>query len=97
MSLLTSFIIGVVVAFLFWAPTCVAMIRQHPNAVPIFLVNFLLGGTGLGWIGALVWSFLIVEKPKRAPGMLLMVVLLLMVPSIIFSCELSSLFWRFSK
>jgi len=39
-------------------PTWIAVIRKHPNAIPIFLVNLFLGGfCGIGWIWALVWSF----------------------------------------
>jgi len=38
-------------------PSFVAFTRGHPNAIPIFLVNLLLGLTGIGWIIALVWSF----------------------------------------
>ena len=41
---------------LYFLPTIVALARSHHNAVAIFLLNLLLGWTGLGWIVALVWS-----------------------------------------
>ena len=45
-------------------PTGIAMLRSHPNIVPIFLVNFLLGWICLGWIVALVWSVTAIDKSK---------------------------------
>ena len=44
---------GVAIYFL---PTVIAYRRKHHNRLPIFVVNLLLGLTGLGWIAALVWS-----------------------------------------
>ena len=41
---------------LFFVPMFIACHRDHPNAVPITLVNILLGWTFLGWVVALVWS-----------------------------------------
>lgn len=41
---------------LFFTPMFLACHRDHPNAVPITLVNVLLGWTFLGWVVALVWS-----------------------------------------
>jgi uncharacterized membrane protein len=37
-------------------PTILAALRRHPQLLVIFLVNFLLGWTVIGWIGALAWS-----------------------------------------
>ena len=46
-----------VLAVLYFAPTCVACHRRHNNAVPIFLVNLLTGWMyGIGWVVALVWA-----------------------------------------
>lgn len=47
-------------------PTGIALIRRHKNFIPIFLVNFLLGITGIGWIVALIWSFTSNVKEKRS-------------------------------
>ncbi len=43
------------VAFYF-LPTIVAQVNRKQTIAGIFLLNFLLGWTGLGWIGALVWA-----------------------------------------
>ncbi|HSA87731.1 MAG TPA: superinfection immunity protein [Nitrospira sp.] len=37
-------------------PTFIALVRGHPNCVPIMVVNLTLGWTVLGWAGALAWS-----------------------------------------
>jgi hypothetical protein len=37
-------------------PTIIAVARHHHNALAIFLVNFFLGWTFLGWVAALVWA-----------------------------------------
>lgn len=46
---------------LYFVPTIIAFRRGHPNRWIIFLVNFLLGATLIGWIAALVWSLLAVH------------------------------------
>ncbi len=46
-------------------PTAVAGVRDHRNTGAIFLLNFLLGWTVIGWIGALVWA---VTSPAAAPA-----------------------------
>tara|TARA_R110002124_G_scaffold64985_2_gene178020 strand:+ start:851839 stop:852048 length:210 start_codon:yes stop_codon:yes gene_type:complete len=38
-------------------PTGIALIRQHNNFIPIFILNLLLGITGIGWVIALIWAF----------------------------------------
>jgi len=47
-------VIGILVYFI---PTAVAVARHHRQSVAIFLINFMLGWTLIGWLGALVWSF----------------------------------------
>jgi hypothetical protein len=42
---------------LYFLPSIIAFKRGHPNAGAILVLNIFLGWTGLGWIGALVWSF----------------------------------------
>jgi len=53
-------IIGIFVFFIslafYFLPTIIALIRRHKNALPIFLLNFFLGFTLIGWVVALVWS-----------------------------------------
>lgn len=38
------------------APTWIAMLRGHPNWIPIAVVNFFLSWTGIAWIACLAWS-----------------------------------------
>ena len=47
---------------LYFAPSIIALARSHHNKLAIFALNLLLGWTGLGWIGALIWSL-----TRRAP------------------------------
>jgi hypothetical protein len=47
------FIMLLVVYFL---PAIIAIARHHKNALAIFLLNFFLGGTFVGWVIALVWA-----------------------------------------
>lgn len=42
---------------LYFAPGIVAGTRGHPNATSIFILNFLLGWTLVGWVIALVWAY----------------------------------------
>jgi len=56
---------GSIMAFLFYfLPTIIAFYRGHHNTFPIFLLNFFLGWSGLGWIIALIWSFTMVQKQQ---------------------------------
>lgn len=49
------FLFGAIVYFI---PTIVAFARHHPQAVPVTIVNVLLGWTLLGWVGSLVWALI---------------------------------------
>jgi hypothetical protein len=53
-----------VIVLMYFLPACVAGMRGHRNTTAIFVLNLLLGWTGLGWIGALVWSFTAVEDAR---------------------------------
>jgi Superinfection immunity protein len=54
-------VIGLAIYFL---PTGIAMLRNHPNSMAIFLINFLLGWMCLGWIVALIWSVTAIDESK---------------------------------
>jgi hypothetical protein len=41
---------------LYFLPTIVAGTRGHRQFSAIFILNLLLGWSGLGWIGAMVWA-----------------------------------------
>ncbi len=43
---------------LYFLPTIVAFSRKSKHKLPIALLNFLLGWSGIGWIGSLLWACL---------------------------------------
>ena len=48
---------GLVLALaIYFAPTGIALKRKHHNALPIFVLNLLLGWSFVGWAVALVWA-----------------------------------------
>lgn len=60
---------GLLVAFgvfivIYLIPTIVAFHRGHPNRWVIALLNFFVGGTGLGWFGSLIWACGAVHKSE---------------------------------
>ena len=40
----------------YFIPRLVALGRKHDNTTAIFFLNFFLGWTLIGWVGALVWA-----------------------------------------
>ena len=49
-------ILVVISLFIYFLPTFVAKGKKHPNFMSIFLLNFFLGWSLLGWVIALVWA-----------------------------------------
>lgn len=49
---------------LYFAPSIVAVARNSPQKLPIVLLNVFLGWTFVGWVGALVWSFVNFSKAE---------------------------------
>jgi len=49
-------------------PTIVAFRRRHPNRWIIGALNLVLGGTGIVWLGCLVWACGAVHKSAEAGG-----------------------------
>jgi hypothetical protein len=47
--------IPIILFGLYFLPTILAAQRNHDNVTGVFLLNFFLGWTVLGWIGALLW------------------------------------------
>ena len=41
---------------LYLLPSLVASMRGHPQENPIFIINFFLGWTLIGWIVTLAWA-----------------------------------------
>lgn len=57
---------------LYFLPTVLAASRHHHNVLGVFLLNFFLGWSVIGWIIALVWSLsrppvVMVASPYPAP------------------------------
>ena len=56
-------IVFVVLAFtIYFIPVSIAIMRDHHNTLGVFVVNLFLGWTFLGWVAALVWSFIKSEQ-----------------------------------
>lgn len=45
-----------ILAILYFIPTMNAILAGHQNSFAIFVLNFFLGWTLIGWVGALIWS-----------------------------------------
>jgi len=48
--------LAILIFGVYFLPSLIAFLRQHKNKLAIFILNILLGWTGLGWTVALVWS-----------------------------------------
>ena len=69
-ALLTVYAFGLIPVsiVLYVIPSIVAFRRRHPNRYAIMAINLALGGTGIGWIGALVWALGVVHLSNEAGG-----------------------------
>ena len=54
------FLLGMLVVYVI--PTVIAFARRHPNRWAILVINVVFGGTGLGWLGSLVWAMSAVHR-----------------------------------
>ncbi|MBT3304870.1 MAG: superinfection immunity protein [Alphaproteobacteria bacterium] len=59
-------IIVVFSVFIYFIPWVCAVLREHPQKVAIFILNLFLGWTFLGWVVALIWAFIVVQKPTKS-------------------------------
>lgn len=59
-----SFAMIIVFTIIYFIPTFIAFGRKHPNKWLIFLLNFVLGVTAIGWVAALIWSLLAIHIDK---------------------------------
>jgi len=78
----------VAVVLVYFLPAMVAISRNHLNAMAIFLTNFLLGWTGIGWVFAFIWAFTnnpaVVADKARPAIKLWKFILLLVLPLVVF-------------
>lgn len=54
----------IILIVLYFFPALVAKMRDHEQTLAIFMLNLLLGWSGLGWCAALIWAC--TEKSKKA-------------------------------
>jgi T4 superinfection immunity protein len=52
----------------YFVPAIVAGLRDHHQLLAIWVLNVLLGWTGLGWIVALVWACTAVRRVAQVAG-----------------------------
>jgi hypothetical protein len=55
-SMLPAMLINVFLWAFYFVPALIAWSRKHRSLPAIIAMNILLGWTGIGWIGAFVWS-----------------------------------------
>ena len=53
---MNAFVVFCLILFFYFFPTILAVSRSHLNTAAIFMLNFLLGWTCLGWIIAVIWA-----------------------------------------
>ena len=51
--------------FIYFLPAYLADVNDSDRSVEIFILNFFLGWTVLGWVGALIWAY--TNNPSKAP------------------------------
>ena len=47
----------------YFLPTIIAVMRGKNNAGGVFVLNFLLGWTVIGWVGSLIWALSSDSRP----------------------------------
>ena len=62
------FLLVAITLFIYLIPTVVAFRRRNPNRWIIGALNLTLGGTGIVWLGCLVWACGAVHKSADAGG-----------------------------
>lgn len=52
-----SIIILLILIALYFLPSVIGFRRNHPNKIPILILNIFLGWSFIGWVIALIWAF----------------------------------------
>lgn len=55
-KMLVTIFIWMLALVVYFIPTICAAVERKKNTAAIFVLNFFLGWTGIGWIAALIWS-----------------------------------------
>lgn len=63
-SVIVFLVLALVGFVIYFIPSIIAMLRGHPNAAGIMVVNLLLGWICIGWIVALVWSVTAIDESR---------------------------------
>ena len=55
--------LGVSIIFLtcmamYFLPSIIAFIRNHPHRIAILILNLITGATVVGWIASFIWAFI---------------------------------------
>ena len=66
MEIIAFIIINLILLAIYMIPALIANSREHKNTAAITALNFLLGWTFIGWVVALVWSLMAVDKVETA-------------------------------
>jgi hypothetical protein len=56
MEIIVQIIYGLVALVFYFLPTIIGHYQDHYSFRNLFLVNLLLGWTGIGWIVAFIWA-----------------------------------------
>lgn len=51
-----GFILWIIIIIVYFLPTIVAVKREKLNFPAVFVVNFFLGWTFIGWVISLAWA-----------------------------------------
>lgn len=54
-GIFSAVLVGMIL--LYFVPSVVGFVREHQNAMPIFILNLFFGWSLLGWVICLAWSF----------------------------------------
>lgn len=61
-------IVALLCSALYFLPTLIAWRRNHPEVLGVFMLNLLLGWTGIAWLAALFWGLSLLYRTKDLPA-----------------------------
>ena len=65
----TEILLAIALGFLLYlTPTFIAFGRRHPNRWVILALNICLGGTGIVWLGCLIWAMMAIHITNDPEG-----------------------------